>query len=623
MPRGGFSSSLMMEKPDRPIPPGTARRVVRFFKPYKGQIFLVLIAIILISVIGLANAFLLKLIVDEGLIGRNLQKLTLYAGLLVLIPIINGLIGIAQSYLNNLVGQRVMRDLRNNLYRHMQKMSMRFFSNTKTGEIQSRLGNDVYGIQNVVTNTASSTVSNFTTSISTVAAMLVLSWQLTLLSLALLPVFLLITFKVGRIRREISKRTQKSLAEMSTMVEETLSVSGTLLTKAFGRQPESIARFEGENQRLADLELHSQMIGRWFFMLISTFFSITPALVYYIGGRIIIGTPQDQNPLLTIGDITAFTTLQSRLFFPVGQLLNVQVQIQGALALFDRIFEYLDLPIEIQNRPNAVALDNSRTEGRVTFDHVSFSYDPSGQPVALEDIDFEAKPGQLVALVGPTGAGKTTVSYLLTRLYDVTDGAVRIDGKDIRDIALESIPEVIGMVTQETYLFHESVRENLMFAKPDATEDELIAATKAANIYDRIMELSEGFDTVVGERGYRLSGGEKQRLAIARIVLKNPPILILDEATSALDTLSERLVQNALNSLMDGRTTVAIAHRLSTILAADQILVIQHGRIVERGTHEELLGTSGMYSQLYREQFGNGHREIALPDEQVEVASRS
>jgi ATP-binding cassette subfamily B protein len=613
MALGRMYPNTRLEKPTRPIARGTARRVVRFFKPYRVQVSLVLLAIVLISVVGLANPYLLKLVVDDAILHRDMGKLTLYVSLMVAIPVVTGVIGVGQTYLNNLVGQQVMRDLRNDLYRHVQRMSMRFFSGTKTGEIQSRLGNDVNGIQDVVTNTASSTVSNFTTTVSTIVAMLVLSWQLTLLSLALLPVFLLITYKVGNLRREISRGTQRSLADMSALVEETLSVSGMLLTKAFGRQQQSMARFERENQKLADLELRQQMVGRWFFMLISAFFSITPALAYYLAGRIIIGTPQGVAPSITIGGVVAFTMLQSQLFRPVSQLLNVQVQIQGALALFDRIFEYLDMPVDIQSRPGAIRLDGADTRGKLTFDHVDFSYSRSGRPLALEDITFTAEPGQLVALVGPTGAGKTTIGYLAARLYDVTHGTVSIDGRDVRDLDLESVPEVIGMVTQETYLFHATVRENLLFARPEATDEELIAATRAANIYDRIMELDQGFDTVVGERGYRLSGGEKQRLAIARIVLKNPPILILDEATSALDTVSERLVQDALNTLMTGRTTLAIAHRLSTIRAADQILVIQRGRIVERGTHEELLAAGGVYTGLYRGQFEDGDREVA-PD---------
>ena len=621
MMRRGMGAGFMMQSPERPISRGTVRRVAAYFRPYRPQVALVLVAILLIAVVGLANPILLKLIIDDAFQHRDMHKLTLYVGLMIVIPIVTGLIGVGQTYLNNLVGQRVMRDLRNNLYDHLQAMSLRFFSATRTGEIQSRLSNDVGGVQSVITDTATSVVSNVTTTISTIAAMFIISWQLTLLSLALLPVFLYITYRVGKIRREISRSTQRSLADMSALTQETLSVSGVLLTKAFGRQAQSSARFRRENQSLADLELRQQMVGRWFFMLISTFFSITPAFVYYVAGVLILGTAPGHTPAITIGGIVAFTTLQSRLFFPIGQLLNVQVEMQGALALFDRIFEYLDLPIEIRNKPTAVILDPQRERGQITFDHVSFRYEPSGDQLALDDVSFEAEPGQLVALVGPSGAGKTTISYLVARLYDVTAGAVRIDGIDVRDIQLESLAESIGLVTQETYLFHTTIRDNLLFARPDASDEELVAAARAANIYERIAELPDGFDTVVGERGYRMSGGEKQRLAIARVVLKDPRILILDEATSALDTRSERLIQAALRPLRVGRTTLAIAHRLSTILAADQILVVQRGRIVERGTHTTLLRESGIYARLYHEQFADGRVEAQCEDGIVEAAS--
>mgnify|MGYP001216251254 CR=1 FL=1 len=616
-----MGGAFMMEKPDRPLTRGTVRRVVDYFRPYRLQVALVLFAILIIAVLGLANPILLKLIIDDAFVHRDLNKLTLYVVLMIAIPVVTGLFGVGQTYLNNMVGQRVMRDLRNNLYEHLQAMSLRFFSDTRTGEIQSRLSNDVGGVQSVITNTATSVVSNLTTTISTIAAMFIISWQLTVLSLALLPMFLYITYRVGNIRREISKNTQRTMADMSALTQETLSVSGVLLTKAFGRQAESASRFRGENQRLADLELRQQMVGRWFFMLISTFFSITPAFVYYVAGRLLLGTAPGHTSAITIGDIVAFTTLQSRLFFPIGQLLNVQVEIQGAFALFDRIFEYLDLPIEIESKPAAVVLDPRRVRGQITFDHVSFKYDPTADHPTLDDVSFEVQPGQLVALVGPSGAGKTTISYLITRLYDVTEGSVRIDGIDVRDIHLQSLAESIGIVTQETFLFHASIRENLLFARPDATEQEIEEAVRAANIYDLVAELPEGLDTVVGERGYRMSGGEKQRLAIARVVLKDPRILILDEATSALDTRSERLIQAALRPLMFGRTTVAIAHRLSTILAADQILVVQRGRIVERGTHATLLRENGAYAQLYHEQFADGRVEAQCEDGVVEAAS--
>jgi ATP-binding cassette subfamily B protein len=640
--------SLMTERPDKPVRPGTFKRVASYFKPYRWQVGVVLLLILLIAVFGLVNPILIKLVIDIIVRHGSLSTLTLYVVLMVATPIVTGLIGVGQTYLNTLIGQRVMRDLRNNLYEHLQAMPLRFFTTTRTGEIQSRLSNDVGGVQSVITNTATSVVSNITTTFSTIVAMVIISWQLTVLTLALLPLFLLITYRVGGIRREISKNTQKSLADMSALVEETLSVSGILLTKVFGRQQETTTRFRTENQRLADLELRQQMVGRWFFMLVSTFFSITPALVYYVAGRIILGDSPWAGTGVTVGSIVAFTTLQSRLFFPVGQLLNVQVEIQATLALFDRIFEYIDLPIDIQNRPNAVALDPGRVEGRITFDHVSFSYGEekpeetatlsegispedvlaeaqlqrdTGPNMALSDISWDAQPGQLVALVGPSGAGKTTMSYLLARLYDVTDGRVCIDGVDVRDATLESLAQIIGMVTQETYLFHSTIRTNLLFARPDATDDELIAAARAANIYERIQALPDGFDTVVGERGYRMSGGEKQRLAIARVVLKDPRILILDEATASLDTHSERLIQSALRPLMAGRTTVAIAHRLSTILAADQILMMSGGRIVERGTHAELLRLDGAYARLYHEQFQDGRVEAECEDGVIEAVS--
>jgi ATP-binding cassette subfamily B protein len=635
---GGGTSAYLEEqkKRGRKTDSNTLKRVAKAFSPYKIQIIIVLIAIILTTVLGLVNPFMIQFIFNDAIGKRNEKLLIILVSIMIIMPIITGLIGVGQTYLNNVIGQQVMRDFRNNLHSHLQSMSLRFFTSTRTGEIQSRLSNDVGGVQAVVTNTATSIVSNFSTVISTIIAMLIISPPLTLISLGLLPIFLWITYKIGNVRRTTSKETQESMASLTAMMQETLSVSGILLTKTFGRQKYAQDRFEKENQTLTNLEVRQQMIGRWFFMFIGIFFSITPAIVYLVAGTQII-----HNPLsFSIGGIVAFTTLQSRLFFPVGQLLSIQVDVQGALALFDRIFEYLDLPIEIQDKPKALQLKVNDVRGEINFKDVSFTYksddygllkaspgpvkngngrekdsvstvpvevtDKSERRSTLSHVTFDIKPGQLAALVGPSGAGKTTITYLVPRLYDVNSGAVEIDGHNVRDIALASLGEIIGMVTQETYLFHASVRENLMYARSDATEEEMIAAAKAAAIHDRIMELDDGYDTVVGERGYKLSGGEKQRIAIARVILKNPRILILDEATSALDTHSERLIQAALEPLMKNRTTLAIAHRLSTILAADVILVVNKGEIVERGTHEELMELNGLYARLYNEQFSKG-----------------
>ena len=607
--------------------PATFRRIVGFFRPYRRRLGLIAGLIVLTVSVGVINPILLKLIIDNLTGPRDLGLLYLQAGLMIGLPIVTSLLGVWQSYLSNVVGQNVMNDLRLALYCHLQWMPLRFFTETKTGEIQSRIGNDVNGVQSVVTDTAASLLSNFATVATTVIAMLIIDWRLTLLSLGMLPVFAYITYRVGKVRRVVSSLTQRSMAEVSAITQESLSVSGILLSKTFGQQRASIDKFRSESRRLGDLQIRQQMIGRWFFALIGTFFSIAPAFVYLLAGSLIIGGDTH----VSIGTIVAFTTLQSRLFFPLGQLLSVQVDIQGALALFDRIFEYLEMEPEIRDRPDAVDLDPATVRGELRLRDVSFRYPrpasalapdadaanadaanaevegravpPAVQPFGLDDISFQARPGQLVALVGPSGAGKTTTTYLIPRLYDVQGGAVEIDGLDVRQIRLESLGRVIGVVTQETYLFHASIVDNLRYAKPDATMAEIEEAGRAAAIHERVMELPDGYDTIVGERGYKLSGGEKQRVAIARVLLKDPRILLLDEATSALDTVSERLIQAALNRLMEGRTTIAIAHRLSTILRADQILVFERGRIVERGTHAELLKHEGLYARLYEQQF--------------------
>ncbi|MEO5884430.1 MAG: ABC transporter ATP-binding protein [Candidatus Limnocylindrales bacterium] len=637
----------------------TIRRILVFFTPYRPQIEIVLVAILSTSLIGLVNPLLLGVLLDQVIIGQDYSKLNLYVGLMIVLPIFTGLIGVGQSYLNNVIGQNVMQDLRGALYAHLQRMPLRFFTETRTGEIQSRLANDVGGVQAVVTDTASSITSNLATALSTIVAMFLLDARLALLSLGLTPIFLYLTYRVGKVRREVSTETQKALAELSATTEETLSVSGILLSKTFGQQQTAIDKFRRLNRGLAALQIRQAMVGRWFFMIIGTIFSIMPAFVYWLAGTLAANGSPDAP---TAGAIVAFTTLQSRLFFPLGQLLGIQVEIQGSLALFDRIFEYLEMDPEIVDAPDAVAIRPDQVRGHVRLHDVSFHYPTEAVPsaramdalarghghleseerepalaaavvdvpaldavvasldgedatsnampriellpqFALDHVDFEAEPGELVALVGPSGSGKTTTTYLIPRLYDVDTGAVEIDGLDVRRITLASLGDVIGVVTQETYLFHASVRDNLIYARPEATQVELETAARAAAIHDRVMELPEGYDTIVGERGYKLSGGEKQRIAIARVLLKDPRILILDEATSALDTVSERLIQAAFERLMEGRTTIAIAHRLSTILRADRILVYDRGRIVERGTHAELLAVGGLYARLYEEQF--------------------
>ncbi len=622
-----------VDEEQRPVDRATVRRVVDTFRPYKRTVGLVAIAIALTSGLGVINPLLIAVVFNNALFGEggscagevcpNLPLLYRLVALMIAVPVVTSVIGIGQTYWANQVGLKVMQDLRNALYAHLQHMPLRFFTNTRTGEIQSRLSNDVGGVQSVVTDTASNVLANVVTIASTLIAMLLLSVPLTILSLALLPVFLWLTVKVGRARREVSSSTQKTLADLTAITEETLSVSGILLSKSFGRQRHEIGRFRDENVRLTGLQIRQTMIGRSFFAIVGTFFSITPALVYLVSGWVLSnGDP------VNAGDIVAFTTLQSRLFFPIGSMLQVSTEVHSSLALFDRIFEYLDLRNDIEDAPNAVTLQPAGVRGAVELRDVRFRYDdpdermtptsPSDLPSdpvdaneaprewTLDGVSMRIEPGQLAALVGPSGAGKTTITYLVPRLYDVQRGAVTIDGHDVRGITLESLGENIGVVTQETYLFHTTIRRNLLYGRPDASHEELESAARAAYIHDRIAELPDGYDTVVGERGYKLSGGEKQRLAIARVILKDPRILILDEATSSLDTTSERLVQAALEPLMEDRTTIAIAHRLSTILKADVIFVIDRGRLVELGTHDELSARGGLYAQLYEQQFRGG-----------------
>ena len=512
---------------------------------------------------------------------------------MVIIPIVTGAIGVAQTWQSNRIGQKVMHDLRAAVYAHLQRLSLAFFTRTRTGEVQSRIANDIGGVQTVVTTTATSIASNVTTVIATTIAMAILDWRLTLASFAVLPLFVWMTRRVGRVRREIANTKQGSLADISTLVEESLSVSGVLLGKTMGQSDELTTRFTDESQRLADLELKQRMAGRWMMATVQTTFAVMPALMYGIAGWAMASG----SPAVSLGTLVAFTTLQTRLLFPIGSLLGVQADVQTSMALFDRVFEYLDLPVEIEERQDPVVLDPREMRGEVEFRHVGFSYEPDGGRT-LSDVSFIADPGMKVAVVGETGSGKTTLGYLVARLYDVDQGAVLIDGVDVRDFAFSSLRSAVGVVSQETYLFHGTVRENLRFARPGATDDEVEQAARAARIHDHLASLPEGYDTVVGERGYRFSGGEKQRIAIARAILRDPPVMVLDEATSALDVETERAVQEALDGLSQGRTTITIAHRLSTIRDADLILVLDRGVVVERGTHAELVEHAGRYAQL-------------------------
>ena len=584
-----------------PRPPGQIRRILRLFRPYRGRLTVVGLLVGASSLVSVASPFLLREILDVAIPQQRTGLLSLLALGMIATAVLTSVFGVLQTLISTTVGQRVMHDLRTEVYAKLQRMPLAFFTRTRTGEVQSRIANDIGGMQATVTSTATSLVSNLTSVVATVAAMLALDWRLTLVSLVLLPLFVWISRRVGRERKKIATRRQKQMAAMSAMVTESLSVSGILLGRTMGRADSLTRAFADESERLVDLEIRSNMAGRWRMAVIGIVMAAIPALLYWAAGLLLhLG-----GPAFSIGTLVAFVTLQQGLLRPTVSLLSTGVQVQTSLALFQRIFEYLDLPVDITEPARPVRL--ARARGEVRFENVTFSYDPAAEAPTLSGIDLTIPAGGSLAVVGPTGSGKSTLSYLVPRLYDVTAGRVTIDGIDVRDLDFDSLARAVGVVSQETYLFHASVADNLRFARPDATDAEIEAAARAAQIHDHIASLPDGYDTLVGERGYRFSGGEKQRLAIARTILRDPPILILDEATSALDTRTEQAVQRAIDALSTGRTTLTIAHRLSTIRHADEIVVLDGGRIVERGTHAELLARNGRYAALLR-------RDAVLPE---------
>ena len=583
----------------KPIDRTTLKRVMSLYKPYRGEVALMLMVVVVGVLLGLVPPILLKIIIDDGLQKNSLSVVSLYSFLTILITLLAAATTMLYGFQSVVIGQKIMRQMRNQLFTHLQGMSLRFFTATRTGDIQTRLISDVGGIQNVVSNTFVDALSNIAIVISAFVTMVYLDWRLTALAVGLVPLFAFFGKWVGNFTRDIRKGVQERTSELNSMMQENLSVSGALLGKTIGRADVLAEKFDVENQELAKWQIKASVLQYVFFGMIRIITQIIPALIYWLAGWLL--SKGDTN--ISVGMLVAFSAMQARMFFPLTGIMGLQVELMGSFALFDRIFEYLDAEHDIKDQPNAQALPREVVRGSVRFESVGFKYDQESPDWTLENVSFEAEAGQLVALVGPSGAGKTTVTYMIPRLYDVDAGRVLIDGIDVRDIRLDDLKPIVGMVTQETYLIHSTIKENLRIAKPEATQDELEEACKFAAIHDHIAGLPEGYETVVGERGYKLSGGEKQRLAIARAILKNPPILILDEATSALDTHSERLIQNSLNSLMKGRTTFAIAHRLSTILSADLILVVQDGKIVERGKHEELLQLDGLYKKLYQEQF--------------------
>jgi ATP-binding cassette, subfamily B, bacterial len=618
-------------------------RVLGYAKPYRTQIVILLLTILVTTVLGVLTPLILRDLINNILPNGDTARLNLVALALIGIPVLGGFIRVYQRHLNSNIGEGVIYDLRVSLYEHLQRMSLRFFTNTKTGELMSRLNSDVVDAQRAVNDTIVSIITNVMTVVFTLAVMLAMDWRLTIIGILVVPFFVFFARRIGGVLRENARNQMRYNAQMNAMMGETLNISGALLVKLFGRRTQEVNRFDDRAGKVRDIGVTRAVIGARFFVIIGLISAVGTALVYWIGGHLVI------SGAWLVGDIVAFGALLTQLYGPLQALVNAPVEFATSMVSFERVFEVVDLPLEIEEKSNAIEL--RQVEGQITFENVTFEYGKGqedllsnvvryegdeytafsdveiakdkaeksengasvysqARELALDHLSFTIQPGQLAALVGPSGAGKTTLTYMIPRLYDPTDGRILIDGIDLRDVSLDSLASQIGMVTQETYLFHDTIRTNLLYARMDATQDEIEAAAKAANIHDFIMGMPDGYNTVVGERGYRLSGGEKQRLALARVILKNPRILVLDEATSSLDSQSEALIQDALKTVMQGRTSIVIAHRLSTVLSADVIFVVDRGRIVERGKHAELLAMGGLYANLYETQFG-GERETA------------